>query len=324
MSRTLRSLAAVLLALPAVAGAQARQAAPHPHRAGFVTRHGVRLHYLDFGGRGPAVVLLPGWGLSAHVFDEVAPRLARRHRVVAMTPRGFGESDAPADTSGYTIATLAADLRALLDSLTIPRAALVGHSLSGSTIAAFALAEPSRVTRLVFLDAFPDWSAAGGDSIDALNPVAFPAFEGEMTRDRARDWLARHRFGGWSPALEADLRAQPLGPELERRQALAARYIDDRRRNVPRLSALAVPVLQLCARPTMRSEFGWIAAGTADEARARRYFDETLAPFYRRLCAGFAAAVPGAVTRQVAGSHYVFFLEPARTADEIERFLEAR
>ncbi|MDQ6887454.1 MAG: hypothetical protein M3068_09180 [Gemmatimonadota bacterium] len=36
------------------------------HRSGFVVRGGVRLHYLDWGGRGPALVLLPGFSLTAH------------------------------------------------------------------------------------------------------------------------------------------------------------------------------------------------------------------------------------------------------------------
>lgn len=54
--------------------------------------------------------------------------------------------------------------------------------------------------------------------------------------------------------------------------------------------------------------------------------DSTIAAFAlaARLCAGFAAAVPGAATREVTGSHCVFFVEPARTADEIDRFLGGR
>jgi hypothetical protein len=100
-----------------------------PHRTGVVQRDGVRLRYLAWGDTGTTVVLLPGYSLTAHAFDELGPLLAAKHRVVALTPRGFGDSDAPADGE-YTINTLVADVHALMDSLHIARAALVAHSLS--------------------------------------------------------------------------------------------------------------------------------------------------------------------------------------------------
>src|SRR4051812_37284497 len=40
-----------------------------PHREGFVTRGDVTLHYLDWGGKGPTLVLLPGLGDNAHIYD---------------------------------------------------------------------------------------------------------------------------------------------------------------------------------------------------------------------------------------------------------------
>ena len=109
-----------------------------PHRSARIENDGARIHYLEWGTQGPAVILLPGYSLTAHAFDDIATALAGQFHVVALTPRGFGESDAPSD-GAYTIATLVDDLRALLDSLHITRAALVGHSLSGTVIASFAL-----------------------------------------------------------------------------------------------------------------------------------------------------------------------------------------
>ena len=80
-----------------------------PHRAGSTVHGGARLHWLAWGTKGPAVVLLPGYSLTAHVFDDIGPLLAVDHRVIALTPRGFGESDAP-DSSAYTVPTLVEDL----------------------------------------------------------------------------------------------------------------------------------------------------------------------------------------------------------------------
>ncbi len=33
----------------------------------------LRLHYLDYGGTGPSLVLIPGLGNTAHAFDDFAP-----------------------------------------------------------------------------------------------------------------------------------------------------------------------------------------------------------------------------------------------------------
>src|SRR5947207_3236893 len=50
----------------------------------------VKLEVLDWGGRGRPVVLIPGLGNTAHVFDDFAPKLARDYHVYGVTRRGFG------------------------------------------------------------------------------------------------------------------------------------------------------------------------------------------------------------------------------------------
>ncbi len=291
-----------------------------PHRAGWITRNGVRLHYLDWGGNGPAVVLLPGFSLTAHAFDEIATALSPKFRVIAVTPRGYGESDAP-DTSAYTIETMVADLRALLDSLALRRVALVGHSISGSVIAAFAEEHPERVSKLVFLDAFP-YIHPEVDSISALTPVREPPFAGDTTFKRVRAWLTSYRFGSWNAALEADFRVKPMGAEGARRRGLVVHYIADSREHVPDVAALRVPALQLCAMPTMASEYPWLRDGSTDYARARTYLETTMRPFLKRLCSRFARTVPRGQTREVVGSHYVFFISPVSTAQLIKSYLD--
>jgi non-heme chloroperoxidase len=51
---------------------------------------GVQLELLDWGGAGPAVVLLTGSGHTAHVYDDFAPKLTDSCHVYGMTRRGFG------------------------------------------------------------------------------------------------------------------------------------------------------------------------------------------------------------------------------------------
>ena len=84
------------------------------HKSGFVTANGIRLHYLDWGGSGPMLILIHGYGANPHLFDDLAPAFTDRFRVVAYARRGHPQSDAKGP---YDTATLTEDLRGLMDAL---------------------------------------------------------------------------------------------------------------------------------------------------------------------------------------------------------------
>src|SRR5688500_5159978 len=99
-----------------------RDASPHTVRFVNVEKN-VRLEVLDWGGAGRSVVLLAGGGNTAHVFDELAPKLAADYHVYGITRRGFGDSgfsasDNPADR-------LRDDVVAVLGALNLERPVLV-------------------------------------------------------------------------------------------------------------------------------------------------------------------------------------------------------
>jgi pimeloyl-ACP methyl ester carboxylesterase len=156
--------AATLLAMCASATAQSSPAKPwsdpSPHRVRFVpVDRDVKLEVVDWGGSGPPLVFLSGLQDVAHGFDDFAPQFTDRYHVLAITRRGYGASSQPA--SGYDIATRVADLRAVLDSLRLSRVALVGHSIAGDELTAFAGKYPARVSHLIYLDAAYDHSDVG-------------------------------------------------------------------------------------------------------------------------------------------------------------------
>jgi pimeloyl-ACP methyl ester carboxylesterase len=111
----------------------------------------VSLEVADWGGNGFPIVFLAGLGHTAHVFDEFAPLLTDRHRVLGVTRRGFGRSTRP--DSGYTVEILAKDIHAVLTSLGLERVVLVGHSLGGDEMTQFASDHPERVAALVYVEA---------------------------------------------------------------------------------------------------------------------------------------------------------------------------
>ena len=100
------------------------------------------------GGRWPAVVFLHGLGGFRQLWDAIVePLRAAGFRAIAYDQRGHGES---ADASPpWTIGDLAEDLVSVLDSLSISRACVVGHSMGGRAMFQFALAHPDRIWAVV-------------------------------------------------------------------------------------------------------------------------------------------------------------------------------
>ena len=94
------SLPPVLFVMPATSSPAAQQTEwkdPSPHKTTLVTvEDGVQLEVLDWGGSGPALVLLAGLGATAHHYDDFAPALTARYRVVGVTRRGHRGSSAAA------------------------------------------------------------------------------------------------------------------------------------------------------------------------------------------------------------------------------------
>jgi pimeloyl-ACP methyl ester carboxylesterase len=111
---------------------------------------GTRLAVLDWGGTGPALVLLSDAGRTAHVYEDVAPHFKDRRTVIGITRRRVGRSDAPEGEFG--VDELVADIITLLDSRGIEQADFVGHSFGCAELSHLALHYPERVRRAVFLD----------------------------------------------------------------------------------------------------------------------------------------------------------------------------
>ncbi|HVH67496.1 MAG TPA: alpha/beta fold hydrolase [Gemmatimonadales bacterium] len=129
--------------------AERRFPAGTPFVAHELVVEGTRLRYIDTG-RGTPVVLLHGLGASMYAWRKnIADIAGAGFRVIAFDNRGFGFSDQP--STGYYNAAYARLLVALLDSLRLPDAVLVGHSMGGAIAAEVAIEYPQRVRGLVLI-----------------------------------------------------------------------------------------------------------------------------------------------------------------------------
>jgi pimeloyl-ACP methyl ester carboxylesterase len=171
-------VAALFLSIASTAAlAQASMPAPADKTA---TVFGARIHYLE-AGSGPAVILLHGLGGDTSNWATTVGPLAAKFRVIVPDQIGFGRSDKP--LLNYRVATLVDFLDGFMKQVGVERASLVGNSLGGFTAAAFALAHPEKVERLVLVD------AAGFSLPKDLDPRTLSALN-PSTREQAKTILS--------------------------------------------------------------------------------------------------------------------------------------
>jgi pimeloyl-ACP methyl ester carboxylesterase len=131
--------------------------------------------------------MLPGAGLTAHLFSKFVAKLTPIYHVYGITPRGFGASSAPAApqpvfsvvapntyelkpirNNPYDANRLGDDVIKVLNTLHIQRPVLVGHSIAGEYLTSVASRYPTRVAGLIYLDAFYGYAFSDGQSYDSL------------------------------------------------------------------------------------------------------------------------------------------------------------
>lgn len=211
-----RYLVAALIAAVVTTPAHARIT---PFPASFNTQvvqtNGTSL-YVRIGGKGPAVVLLHGFGDTGDMWAPLAAQLVRNHTVIVPDLRGMGLSTHP--DSGYTKKNQAVDIAGVMDALQVQKADLVTHDIGNMVGYALAAQYPARIKRWVVIDAplpgIGDW-----DDI-IRSPVLWhfnfrgPDVE-RLVQGRERIYLDRF----WN-----ELSANPKAIDEETREHYAALY----------------------------------------------------------------------------------------------------
>lgn len=285
---------------------------------------GTRLHLVDWGGNGPAILLLAGLGNSARIFDELAPMLAKGHRVIALTRRGYGLS---ADGAGadYGNARMAADVLDVMDALGIARAALVGHSLAGGELARIGKDNPGRVTRLVYLDAAYDRSAVP-QIMSGLPAIPPPSDSDRANLAALTRWRAG-ALGTASPAVRSDLedvmKPGEAGLVPRTAPAVAQSVLAGDMAAAPDYGAIPAPSLALYTSKDVAEQ---VPQGA--DASVRRdviaYSLKRIRPWMLRAQAQFLEQQKCGVAYEIPDSgHYMFLERPTWTARTILSFLAA-
>jgi 3-oxoadipate enol-lactonase len=192
--------------------------------AGVAAVNGTHLYY-EQAGSGHPLVLIHGFTLNTQMWEDQFSVFAQHYRVIRYDTRGSGQSAMPAEEPFTEVD----DLRALLDTLGVSRAFVLGFSRGGSVAIDFALAYPERTSALVLVDPALGgwhWSEAFSQSMRELeiaartqsvekarqcwlaHPFFLPARERPEQAERLAQIVASYSGWSWlhaSPERDADL-----------------------------------------------------------------------------------------------------------------------
>lgn len=297
-------------------------------RSDFVNVNGIRLHYLDWGGRGKTLIFLTGMGCSAYIFNNFAPRFTDNFRVLALTRRGQGDSDYP--ESGYDADTLVEDIRQFMDELGIERAILAGHSLAGVELTHFAATYPERVEKLVYLDALDD--RRGFAAIRAQNPLRDIEIKKEEKLPRSlEEYIANLKqdipsFAEiwselWDEEIAHGVSINEQGIFVDRMPASVEKMMNENlvHAYAPKEVTVRIPVLSFFAPRTPKLSDDYSEGQKAAFYEFHRTVEK---PFARSLITEFQERFPQAkivIIRE--GHHYCFIAQEEQVYREMRKFL---
>jgi non-heme chloroperoxidase len=302
---------------------------PSPHRIRFVpVEENVKLEVLDWGGTGCSLMLLAGLGHTAHIYDDIAPKLAEKYHVFGITRRGYGASSSP--SSGYAANRLGDDVIDILDALKIVHPVLVGHSIAGEELSSVGTRYPARIAGLVYLDAgylYAYQNPASRDlapELDALQKrveqlmPSVPPTDAELTNfSTFRAWQTRSQgveFPEAEPRQTSETAPDGHITHPHTQPAIAQAI----RAGQQKFTDIRVPILAIYAIPhTFGAAFGKLS----DRERSQIEADETAT--LGAIAEAFQRGLPSAHVVRLRANHYLFLSNQQDMLREINSFIDS-
>jgi pimeloyl-ACP methyl ester carboxylesterase len=213
---------------------------------------GVRIHFVEAGAGDPPFVFVPGWCCDHRFFQPQFEHFKASHRVVALDPRGCGQSDRPAD--GYDVPTQADDVARLCRELDLDKPVIVGHSLGGMIAVDLAARHPSLPGAIVAVDPGP--LAIKPESRAVFEALA-AAIEGPDGRSAMRTYIGRMFLAHDDPERQAWITDTMSSAPLDMAAALLRGVTDWN----------GVGALELCVAPLLVIMSDPGAGGSNDPGR---------------------------------------------------------
>jgi pimeloyl-ACP methyl ester carboxylesterase len=169
---------------------------------GWQSHDGLRLYARVYAGPGagaPTVLCLHGLTRNSRDFEDLAPHLQRRLRVIVPDLRGRGFSARDPQIQNYQPGIYVQDILALLGTLGAPRVAVIGTSLGGILAMSLSFSQPGRIAGIVLNDVGPEIDPVGIERIKQYAGRLPPARTWSVAVAQTKDM-----FGDAWPDLKPD------------------------------------------------------------------------------------------------------------------------
>lgn len=330
--RPLLALCVLLASLTTPPG-QTEWKDPSPHIVRFVpVDTDVQLEVLDWGGSGQAIILLAGLGDTAHVFDEFAPMLSARYRVLGVTRRGHGRSSAA--PTGYGFARLADDIARVIDGLGVRRPVVIGHSFAGEELHVLGARHADKIAGLVYIDAAfdrgDDSDSAAYDAVAKTLPAAprpgpadmasFTSLRAFLEKTQGTLFTESHLRARYVANLDGTIARMwapdvPIRQEMSKEMQATYKPYNPGRIRVPALAIYAAP-----KSPADRMRPWYPADDPALRERVEKIYklERTRVENHIKWFEQFAQQRRVA---EIAGAHHLFISHPREVVQQIDAFM---
>jgi pimeloyl-ACP methyl ester carboxylesterase len=269
---------------------------------------------VDFGGRGPDVLLVHGTGHNSVAWTPVAELLRPRCRVVAIDLRGHGRTPMDSDNAEQYWR----DLGPICAALKFGRPILAGHSAGGYAVTAAAAAGVVEPAGVCVVDGFvPDTRAVAAE---AAATADWPAMAGQLQAMFRYGWIAGDQeladYVGQVVA-GADRDWLNAGVDQKLLSALTVRSFTKvatgwlRRPTLAEIDTVRQPPAGACVYPSIEL-YDQVSRPMALVLAAQGLYAGR-----RDRVEAVAAARSNRVFAEVAGGHNVHMLRPREIADVV-------
>ncbi|AOS63796.1 alpha/beta fold hydrolase [Actinoalloteichus hymeniacidonis] len=249
--------------------------------------------YYEVHGAGPPLLLVHAISAGADMWRPQVDHFAKSHRVITFDARGVGRSG-PITSWRRVLATMAEDVRALLDHLDVAQAAVCGVSFGGVLAQQFAASHPDRVERLAIVDSYSDSRPSTIGRAAWLLSV-YAGASSNLLPNRVLQSVIERQYRRWPLAAET---LSAAVARLRGTDALKTRLAINLVNFVPALGAASFPILAVVG------EDSW--------------------PRSMRFAAELRSAVPRTTVVRIPDSADPSTLcQPARFNEVLQRFLDS-
>ncbi|PJI88153.1 alpha/beta hydrolase [Sphingomonas koreensis] len=253
-------------------------------------------------GSGPPVYLIPGLASPRAVWDEIAPELAKTHKILLVQVNGFGGDDPGANLKPGVTDGVIADVLADAKARNAGKPAVIGHSYGGLIAMMMAARHPDRIGRVMVVDALPFIGkifdpASTPASIEPRAAQMRTMMAASYDRARAAPVVTADPGGIWSNNPDGRIRVANWSSKADARVVAQAMYED-------MVTDIGPELGKVTARP-----FTILYAAGVGEARAKALWEPPFAGTPAKL-----VAVPDSY-------HFIMLDQPARFAAEVKAFL---